>query len=204
MGAGGGMWASAREELRRPGLRGGGGGKPLLANKGFAGTTGLGAVSGVAASCTFLPTGTAMDFARGLVTDLATALATGFAATLTAGLLTTLAGTLGVGFEAALGVGLATAFTGVLALAVDDLKTGLETGFFATGLALLANLATTLSADLGLAAATFFGTVLLALTLPAFFTADAGLLALLFALADFSGFAAFAFTGCLLWDAASG
>ena len=200
MGAGGGMWASAREELRRPGLRGGGGGKPLLANKGFAGTTGLGAVSGVAASCTFLPSGTAADLTTGLVTDLAT----GFAATLTVGLLTTFAGALDVGFEAALGVGLATAFKGVLALAVSDLTTGLETGFFATGLALLANLATTLSADLGLAAATFFSTTLLALTLPAFFTAGAGLLALLFALADFSGFAAFAFTGCLLWDAASG
>ena len=204
MGAGGGMWASAREELRRPGLRGGGGGKPLLANKGFAGTTGLGAVSGVAASCTFLPTGTAANLTTGLVTDLATALAIGFGATLTVGLLTTFAGALDVGFEAALGVGFATAFTGVLPSAVGDLTTGLEAIFFATCLDLLANLATTLSEDLDLAAATFFSTVLLALTLPAFFTAGAGLLALLFALADFSGFAAFAFTVCLLWDAASG
>ena len=193
------MWASAREELRRPGLRGGGGGKPLLANKGFAGTTGVGPVSGVAASCTFLPSGTTADLITGFVTDLATALATGFAATLTVGFLTTFAGALDVGFEAALGVGLATAFTGVLALAVSALTTGLETGFFATGLALLANLATTLSADLGLAAATFFSTVLPALTLPAFFTAGAGLLALLFALTDFAGFA---FTACLLYAAA--
>ena len=200
MGAGGGMWARAREELRRPGLRGGGGGKPLLANRGFAGTTGLGAVSGVAASCTFLPTATAMDLATGLVTDLAT----GFAAALTGGLMTTLAGALGTGFEAALGVGLATAFNGVLALTVGNLTTGLEGGFFATGLALVANLAATLSADLDLAAATFFTTVLLAPTLPAFFTAGAGLLTLLFAFADFSGFADFDFTGCLLWDAASG
>ena len=204
MGAGGGMWASAREELRRPGLRGGGGGKPLLASKGFAGTTGLGAVSGVAASCTSLPTASTMDLATGLVTDLATGFAAALTAALTAGLMTTLAGAFSVGFEVALGVGLATAFTGVLALTVGNLTTGVEAVFFATGLALVATLATTLSADLGLAAATFFSTVLLALTLPALFTADADLLAFLFAFADFSGFADFDFTGCLLWDAASG
>ena len=145
-----------------------------------------------------------MDLATGLDTDLATALATGFAAALTLSLLTTLAGALGVGFEAALDVGLATAFNGVLAFAVNDFTTGLEAGFFATGLALPANLATTLSADLGLATATFFSTVLLALALPAFFAAGAGLLALLLALANFSGFAGFDFTACLLWDAASG
>ena len=181
---------------------------------GFAGTAGLGAVSSEAASCDFLPTATAVDLATGLIMDLATALATGFAAGLTVGLIATLAGTLGVGFRAALGVGLATAFTGalalataftgVLALAIDDLRTGLEAGFFTTGLTLLADLTTTLRAVLELAAATFFSTVLSALTLPAFFTAGAGLPALLFALANFSGFVGFAFTNCLLWDAAAG
>ena len=206
MGAGGGMWASARDELRRPGLSGGGGGKPLLAVTGLGCTTGVGKAGGFATSAAFLLAATDKGLVlTGLTTAFGTGLETGLAATLAAALETTFTEALGVGFVANLA-----------------LTTGFEATFLATGLALAAGLtaffatgfATTLGADLAAdmslveAFTAAFTTCLLA-DLPAdafgdlagFLAMGAGLPAALFALTDFAGFA---FTVCLLWDAASG
>ena len=126
MGAGGGMCARAREELLRPGLRGGGGGKPLLARAVFGKTAGLAVAGGVSMEATFL-----LDtIFTGLVTALATDLATGLTATLAASLTEI--------FEVALDTGLvvtlADELAAVLALALTGV--GLTTGlvdFLAAG-----------------------------------------------------------------------
>ena len=112
------MCARAREELRRPGLRGGGGGKPLLASTVFGRTTGLAATGGVTIEAAFL--------LATMFTGLGTAFATGFATGLTA----TLAVSLTEIFEVALGTGLvvtlADELAAVLALALTGV--GLTTG----------------------------------------------------------------------------
>lgn len=193
------MWANAREELRRPGLSGGGGGKPLFTGTGLGGTAGAEAVGGVANGAAFLLAAKSTSL---VLTDLAgalvTGLATGLAATLAAVLTTTLGATLGAGLDAdfggclgeALAEGLAAAFNGAFtsALALTDgaLATGLEADFFKTGLALTTGLATFLATGLatalgaGLALAAAFMAVLttglLATTLAAFFAVDADLL----------------------------
>ena len=211
MGAGGGMWASARAELLRPGLRGGGGGRPFWPSTGLGSTaTGTGATAGTGALASFadflIATGNGLALA-GLAKALTATFATGFATTLALAL----AGATGFGGAAlafVLDVGLIVAFGAALALA-DFLGTGLAaalgTGFFTatlgltTGLAifLATGLATALGATLDTALA--FATALTLLT-----TALAVVLALLAGFPALADFAGFAFTACLLWEAASG
>ena len=192
------MCARAREELRRPGLRGGGGGKPLLARTVFGRTTGLAAAEGVTTGAAFLLTT--------MFTGLGTAFATGFVTGLTA----TLAVSLTEIFEVALGTGLvvtlADKLAAVLALALTGV--GLTTGladFLTAGWAAVFEAGLGLTADLGTvfdgALAVVLTTGLLPLALTAFLAGVAGLPAVLIALSDFAGFA---FTACLLWDAAAG
>ena len=66
------MWARAREELRRPGLRGGGGGNPLLAGTGLGCTTGLMAADGADIGAAFLLMATCIGLAAALRRDLST------------------------------------------------------------------------------------------------------------------------------------
>ena len=146
MGAGGGMWASAREELRRPGLSGGGGGKPLFACTGLGGTIRVNAAGTVVTSGAFLLAASG----KGLANTLRTGLTTGLAATLAAGFVTCLTG--------ALAEGLAAAFSETLALAGGALATGLEAGFFKTGLALTTGVAGFLAMDLPAALKAVLGT----------------------------------------------
>ena len=136
------MCASAREELLRPGLRGGGGGKPLLASADLGCATSAG---GTLAAATFLliTTGMGLIF-TGLRTTFATSLATAFAG----GLTIALAGNLGVGLTAVSGLVLATALTGALALAGGAFASVLAADFFTIGLALTAGLEGFLTTDL--------------------------------------------------------
>ena len=205
MGAGGGMWASAREELRRPGLSGGGGGKPLFTAAGLNGTTGVAAAGGTATGTAFLlaVTGTGLD-----LTGLAEAFGTGLVDNLAMGLPTTLTEAFCAGVAAVLATLFVAAFAALantLTLTGGALATGFGADFFTADLEFTAGLPTVLGSDLGLAVV-FTGTLatdlLAALAgLAAFLAAATGFLAAWFALADFAGFA---FTACLLWDAASG
>ena len=218
------MWASAREELRRPGLRGGGVGKPLLAGAGLDGNTGLVATGGVASGAIFLVavacTGLGVSFKTGLLTDLTLATTLAGASAVTA---------LGKDLTIVFGSTFAGVLTDALALAFAGaaLTTGLVTELFPAGLAnffaagsaaglaagfglatdLEIDLAGALGGDFGSGLAVILTTGLLALVFAALavladftvLTASlalvAGLLALLTALADFAGFA---FTACLL------
>ena len=107
------MWASAREELRRPGLRGGGGGKPLLAGTGLGCTTGLMAAGGVAIGAAFLLMATCTGLATALRRDLSTDLAGGLGTTLTDALGTGLVAGLVAGFVEAWEESLEAVFTGI-------------------------------------------------------------------------------------------
>ena len=90
------MWASAREELRRPGFKGGGGGRPFVLAAGLGAAKKTAAAANETTKSCFLPgkaggsdlaeaTGTSTRFfISGLVTTFAATfgagLATGFAA----------------------------------------------------------------------------------------------------------------------------
>ena len=102
MGAGGGMWAVARAELRRPGLRGGGGVSiggdtegAAGCGAGFMGLALVDVADLAAATAAGLAAGTALDGGgAALVTLLGAALAAEEGLVLTAGLATSLAGAL--------------------------------------------------------------------------------------------------------------
>ena len=181
MGAGGGICACARAELRRPGFRGGGGGSCEDFSGGL--TTGTGAGTTTLTDTAGF-SGVAAAFGAGLAGVL-TAAFTGTAGFFGAGLAAGVA--LTAGFFAA-------GFTGAL-----------DTGFLAAaGLAVF--LATGFGADLTTAFTTGLATVLGFALTAAFATAlPAGLAAALTGVFDFcavfAGFAGFAgaFTRCLLW-----
>ena len=181
-------------------MSGGGGGKPLLDSTGLGAIAVLGAGAGVATVNSFWLTATGAGFVADLVTILRGGFATGLTTDLTAGL----AGAWETPFE----IGLAATFTGAFTRA---LTAGLVAGFFTTGLGLTTGwavflatgLTTAFEAGLGLAA-TLTGALaagLLTLDVTAFLAVADDLAADLPALADVAGFA---FTACLLWDAASG
>ena len=83
------MWASAREELRRPGFKGGGGGRPFVLAAGLGNATRTVAAGGETTKAGFLP-GRAGGF------NLAEAAVTS-TKFFTSGLATTLAATFGAG-----------------------------------------------------------------------------------------------------------
>lgn len=185
-------------------MSGGGGGKPLLDSTGLGAIAVLGAGASVATVNSFWLTATGAGF----VADLVTILRGGFATDLTTDLTAGLAGAWETPFE----IGLAATFTGAF---TRVLTAGLVAGFFTTGLGLTTGwavflatgLTTAFEAGLGLTA-TLTGvltaglaTDLLAPGLTTFLAVADDFPADLPALADVAGFA---FTACLLWDAASG
>lgn len=209
------MWASARAELLRPGLSGGGGGRPLWLTGFGTAAKGTGAATGAATLAGFSGFADVAGFL--LVTGNGLAVAamtlTGLTATFAAGFVTTLAFTLagatgafGTALAVVLDVGLIVAFGAALALA-DFEGTGLAadwtTGFFKATLGLATGFAIFLGTGLGAAfGRTFTGILDFAAALrPTVLATVWILLAGLLALADFAGFA---FTACLLLEAASG
>ena len=145
------MWASAREELRRPGLSGGGGGNPLLRTTGLgraATTAGTAiAVAGflMAGTCALTLAGTAMVLTTGKILEATlvglfkTPAATIFEASFNAFLSIVFAETFGTVFTAVLIATLRAGFLGV-SPGVD-----LTNGFLSTGCVLDVGLADTLT-----------------------------------------------------------
>lgn len=215
MGAGGGIWDSARAELLRPGLSIAGAGISIVFSAGRGTGVGGGAITGATvflAAIAFFGAswsafaGTAADLIGDLMVFVGVAFAVGFFG---AGLVLAV-GEGRAAFETA-AAGLSAAFTATFEAGFvgatpfeDDLPTGLVTGFTAlgavlaatpaTGLALAAVFATAFTVDFSITFTAAFSTA---------FTAGLALaLALLTAVAVV--FLAGAFTVCLLGEAASG
>ena len=216
------MCANAREELRRPGFRGGGVGKPLAWMTGLSGAvTAAATVAETAFSGFVLALGVSDDlgdtfdavfcamgiavFTDGFTTLLEATLPGGFWAVgletaccngfFTAG--ASLADALGCALDAVLGAVLGGALTAVLPVGLGVTFTAALTGDFATGLAVFGGFPDVFPAALGLtlSLAATFGAAFAA-TLAVGFTTILGLTATFFA--GLLVFAGFAFTACLL------
>ncbi len=145
MGAGGGMCAKAREELLRPGLRGGGGGKPLdegvALGKAATGATATGFWAALGAATTGVLVGVlAVVLADAFRSDFGAL----FAGALTGAVAAAFTFCKGLAAETAFAAGLTAAFLAAVGAGLlADFAAAVLVNFFGTGLATVTFLAAT-------------------------------------------------------------